>query len=80
MNEFNFYIDADWSDGCQVVVATEHLLIMGIRGFPYHVLDSTRLDSERCSLSALRAMAGNGMHASAVGTVLFFALGAHEWL
>ncbi len=64
----------------QVVGAREHLLIMGIRNWPYQLLEVSRPDSERVSFSSLRSMAGNGMHAAAIGAILYFALGAYEWV
>ena len=62
-----------------MLVAREHLLIMGIRNFPYQLLDQTLPDKSRVSCSALRRMTGNGMHSSAIGAVIFFALGSCEW-
>ena len=60
-------------------MAREHLLIMGIRNFPYQVLDETLGDDRRLSFSALRRMAGNGMHSAAIGSFIIFALGSCEW-
>ena len=52
---------------------------MGIRNFLYQLLDQTLPDKPRVSCSALRRMIGNGMHSSAIGTVILFALGSCEW-
>ncbi len=51
---------------------------MGIRNFPYQILDETL--ANRVPFSSLRALAGNGMHAAAVGNIILFALGAFEWV
>ncbi len=61
-----------------MVTPREHLLIMGIRNFPYDILDPSR--SDHLSLGTLRSLAGNGMHAAAIGSVLVFTLGAYEWV
>ena len=65
---------------CKVLLAKEHLLIMGIRNFPYGVLDLTQPDELRLSHTALRAMTGNGMHAASVGSFIMFVLGACDWV
>ena len=65
----------------QVVLAREHLLIMGIRNFPTSVLRDGEPDASRTGISyrSLRAMTGNGMHAAAIGTFVTFALGGCSW-
>ena len=57
----------------------EYLLIMGIRNFPYRVLETTSPNSIRVSRRAVKRMAGNGMHAAAIGTMFIFALASCSW-
>ena len=53
--------------------------MQGVRNFPHKVLDSTQPESKRIRRSDLRTLAGNGMHAAAVGTFSMFALGSVEF-
>jgi hypothetical protein len=67
------------SRSAQVLISREHLLIMGIRNFPYGMLDSTRPPSRHVSRRHVRLMAGNGMHSAAIGSMLLFALAGCEF-
>ena len=63
----------------EVVVAREHLLIMGFRNFLYWLLDETQTEDCKISPRALRQMTGNGMHAVSIGSFILFALGSSDW-
>ena len=56
--------------------AVEYLLIQGIRNFPYETINPRTPECRRVSRRALKAMAGNGMHSAAVGSMIMFALGS----
>ena len=56
----------------QVVLAKEHLLVQGIANFP-------EVAFRRIRRADVRVLAGNGMHAAAVGSVLLFAFGATDF-